>query len=262
MSGSISLSIRWFDYKGCEVVRFECVDTGPGISKNKQEELFERFVNQDGEPGSGLGLAIARLIVDIMGGSIHFESDPEAATGSTCVAMLPLQGVKAPNDISPNEKQGEAPILETLKILIVDDIKMNRKMVTRRFKKIAPNCIMSEACTGEVALDICEKERFDILIIDNYMEGAGGVIHGTDVVRTMRRLNFTSMGCLIIGCSGNDLAQEFKAAGADFFWGKPLPPDAEILRQLRCRTTTLYRVMQDEEGGKHHKESAHTEKYC
>lgn len=240
-SGSISLSMRWSDDDYQQVVRFECTDTGPGIPKNEQGQLFQRFVNQDGAPGTGLGLAIAKQIVEIMGGTICFRSDPEVSPGSTCVAMLPLQKTAAPNEILQNEKKNEAPILEALKILVVDDIKMVRKMVTRRFKKIAPNSVISEACTGEEAISICDRESFDVMIVDNYMEGAGGVMHGTDAVLAMRRRD---IGSLIIGCSGNDLEQEFKSAGADFFWGKPLPSDAEIVRQVRFRTST---AMQEEE---------------
>ena len=231
-SGSISLSIQWSD-SDCKVVKFQCIDTGPGISKAEQVHLFQRFVNRGGAPGTGLGLAIAKQIVDIMGGTIHFESDPEVAAGSTCVAMLPLPKAAAPEDENLSETTKEVgPIVEALNVLVVDDIKMNRKMVTRRFKKIGPNCRIYEACTGEEALDICQRgQRFDVMIVDNYMEGAGGIIHGTDAVLTMRR--HMDIGSLIIGCSGNELEQEFRSAGADFFWGKPLPSDAEIIRQLR-----------------------------
>lgn len=123
--------------------------------------------------------------------------------------------------------------------VIVDDIRMNRAILTRRIQKcIAPNCIVSEAARGEEALKMCCEQdengdpprTFDIIIVDQYMEEAGGVMVGTDVVVAMRRSNVDSV---IIGNSGNDLDDKFLVAGADGFWKKPLPSNPEIIRQLR-----------------------------
>ena len=111
------------------------------------------------------------------------KDDPAVAPGSTCVAILPLQVTTARRaEKSSSDKKDAGSILEKLNVLVVDDISMNRKMVKRRFKKIAPNCNISEACTGEEAIKICEQEDFDVIIMDNYMEKAGGVMLGTDAV--------------------------------------------------------------------------------
>lgn len=53
---------------------------------------------------------------------------------------------------------------------------------------------------------------------------------GTDVVYAMRRMRIDS---IIIGCSGNDLSEEFTEAGADWVWQKPMPSNAEIIAHLR-----------------------------
>ena len=78
-SGSIVLSVGWDRY---DQVRFEVADTGPGIPKEKQGELFQRFVRRSGAPGTGLGLAIAKHIVEVMNGTIHFESNPTVAVST------------------------------------------------------------------------------------------------------------------------------------------------------------------------------------
>jgi hypothetical protein len=62
------------------------------------------------------------------------------------------------------------------------------------------------------------------------MEGAGGVLLGTDTAIAMRRSKISS---IIVGCSGNDLDDEFRAAGADLVWKKPMPSNSEIIRHLR-----------------------------
>lgn len=53
---------------------------------------------------------------------------------------------------------------------------------------------------------------------------------GTDVVFAMRRMRIDSV---IIGCSGNDMGTQFSEAGADWVWQKPMPPNKEIIQQLR-----------------------------
>ena len=149
---------------------------------------------------------------------------------------------------------------------------MNRIMLKRRLQKvIAPNCVVTEASTGEEALELIEAAppsvatsslkkidsvvsvadnvtssvpetgpadaseqddviRFDAIVMDQYMEEAGGIILGTDAVQVMRRMGIESY---IIGCSGNDMMSEFLDAGADVFWGKPLPPNQIIVEHLR-----------------------------
>merc|ERR1719215_1969507 len=108
---------------------------------------------------------------------------------------------------------------------------MNRSMLRRRIMRgIAPNAIITEACSGEEALVIVDKEQFDVIVVDQYMEESGGVMVGTDVVFAMRRMRIDS---IIIGCSGNDMEVLFKEAGADWVWGKPMPPNKTTIRQLR-----------------------------
>ena len=225
LEGSITLAVGWDN----DVVQFECRDTGPGIPKEDQSRMFERFVQRGGAPGSGLGLALVKQMVDLMSGTIHFDSDPTIRPGTTCVVRLPLTGCEMP--LSSVSQTDELPIDEPLRILLVDDIKMNRIMLKRRLQKdVAPQCEIVEASTGEGALAICEKSAFDVIIMDQYMEEAGGILVGTDVIIALRRMKVPSV---IIGCSGNDLSLEFTSAGADIVWNKPMPSNAEIIHQLR-----------------------------
>jgi signal transduction histidine kinase len=224
--GSVTIYAGWDKQQ----VRLECQDTGPGIPKDEQENMFERFTQRGGAPGSGLGLAIAKNLVKLMGGSIHFDSDPTVRPGTNCIVLLPLPKCDAPV-VEIDKVEKVLPIADPLKVLIADDIKMNRSMLTRRFQKcIAPNCQITEATTGEESLTLCEKEVFDVIIVDQYMHEAGGVMVGTDAIIAMRRLKVQSV---IIGCSGNDLDAKFIAAGADLIWKKPMPPNSEIIVQLQ-----------------------------
>jgi CheY-like chemotaxis protein len=223
-SGSITLIMEWSE----SCVRFECCDTGPGIPKKEQEKLFERFVQRGGAPGTGLGLAIAKHLVDLTGGSIRFYSDPTIKAGTSCVVTMPLKVCDPPGSVVDED----FPVLieQPISILIIDDVKMNRLMLSRRLKKgVAPNSSIMEACTGEEGLSICANNTFDVIIVDQYMEEAGGVMVGTDVVFAMRRKRINS---IIIGCSGNDMDDLFQEAGADWVWKKPMPSNSTIVKQL------------------------------
>lgn len=258
--GSVTISVGWedADTNNAELdplsrtnsswpkrIRFECADTGPGIPKHVQAQLFQRFARRGGAPGTGLGLAISKRLVDMMNGTIHFESDPTVEPGATCIVTLPLPPYMKPEEgDSPKKdtpssaevgakktKLSSEPIQEEVSILIVDDIRMNRMMLKRRIlKAIAVKAKISEVSTGEEALELCKRDSFDVIIMDQYMEGAGGVLLGTDTIIALKRMNVAS---LLIGCSGNNIAKEFKDAGAEHCWMKPLPSNEIIIQQLR-----------------------------
>ena len=93
----------------------------------------------------------------------------------------------------PSEQPKPVKITETIKeslrFPIIDDITMNRTMLRRRLlKNIASNSSAMEAVNGEEALKICAStpQEFDIIVVDQYMEEAGGVMLGTDVVMAMK----------------------------------------------------------------------------
>jgi PAS domain S-box-containing protein len=79
-------------------IRVEVADTGPGISADEQQRLFERFfrttqAQTDAVPGVGLGLSIAKAIIEAHGGTITCTS--EAGAGATFALELPARSAVA-----------------------------------------------------------------------------------------------------------------------------------------------------------------------
>jgi PAS domain S-box-containing protein len=227
-SGSIVVSVSALE----TIVRFECKDTGPGIPKLDQSKLFQRFVQRGGAPGTGLGLAIAKHLVDLKGGKIYFESDPTVKPGTSCIVEMPLDRCEKLETVDVVETQHESSVIEDdISFLIIDDVRMNRTMFRRRFSNfIAPNAKITEASTGEEALEICNERKFDVILVDQHMEEAGGVLLGTDTVVAMRRRKIDSV---IVGCSGNDIDNQFMEAGTDWVMKKPTPKNDVIAKKLR-----------------------------
>jgi signal transduction histidine kinase len=79
--------------KGDRHVAFAVSDTGPGIAREQQLRIFERFVQLDStytrrHGGTGLGLSIVKELTDLLGGEVSVES--ELGKGSTFTVLLPV----------------------------------------------------------------------------------------------------------------------------------------------------------------------------
>jgi len=114
------------------------------------------------------------------------------------------------------------------RFLIVDDEKMGRKFLKRRFLRLFPEAIVSEVASGEDALVEASQNIFDVITMDHFM--AVDELNGDETIRELRRRNADA---LIVGISGNDKQVEHCQAGADSFFRKPLPNDATLIQSLQ-----------------------------
>jgi signal transduction histidine kinase/DNA-binding response OmpR family regulator len=161
-------------------IRVAVKDTGIGISRDRQQGLFQPFSQVDASMtrrfgGTGLGLAIAKQLAEMMGGSVGVES--EEAKGSTFwfTASLDKRGPE-PMEELPQAKIG------TLHVLIVDDNATNRKILSQQVSRWG--CEPEEARSGPEALDrliagSSSDRPFELVLLDYQMPG----MDGEEVVR-------------------------------------------------------------------------------
>ena len=150
-------------------------DTGIGISKSKLEKIFESFTQEDSSTtrrygGTGLGLTISKSLAELMGGSLHVESDP--GRGSLFTLRLALEVANPKADLQPLPKT----LLN--KILVVDDNQTNLQLMKEIFGYFGLPCEATSDPIKAVQL-VIESEKnnqpFDLIITDHNMPGMDGI---------------------------------------------------------------------------------------
>jgi len=182
--GFVAVEVKSDDLpQGGRRLRFEVADTGPGLSREAKVGLFQKFHQADGSitrkyGGTGLGLSICRQLVELMGGRIGVADRP----GGGCVFWFELDLIPA----SVERAVAARPCaLEEVRVLVVDDIDLNRHIFRRQLE--AEGAFIGEAEGGPQALELMAKARadgapFDILLLDHMMPGMAG----DEVARAVR----------------------------------------------------------------------------
>jgi signal transduction histidine kinase/DNA-binding response OmpR family regulator len=157
------------------MVTVTVTDTGIGIESHKIENIFEKFTQADGSTtrvygGTGLGLSISKKIVELMNGRMNVTSI--FGEGSKFCFSIPLQLDKSRNSpaIDTTEAAGK-------RVLIIDDIEVNRSILTQQTESwgmIATSC--ENGIEGLKCLrDAAEKNSpYDLILLDYLMPGMNG----------------------------------------------------------------------------------------
>jgi PAS domain S-box-containing protein len=156
-------------------VKISITDTGIGIAPDKINLLFQQFSQADSSTtrrygGTGLGLAISKQLVELMGGSIFVESNK--GVGSTFGFCLPMP-LARPSALSPVP----ASSLRGLRVLIVDDIEVNRRVLHEQISSWGMR--NGSYATAEESLQAIREAQtagdpFDLVIADYQMPGIDG----------------------------------------------------------------------------------------
>lgn len=155
-------------------VTFQVIDTGCGIAIENKEKVFEKFVQidrkEDDYQGTGLGLSIVKKLLEFMGSKIHMES--VVGKGTTMTFTIPFECTQELAEKMTAEKNTVIKSIESYKILVVEDNKINQIVTRKILQKQNFECTIAD--DGFKALEILNEESFDLILMDINMPGMNG----------------------------------------------------------------------------------------
>jgi two-component system chemotaxis sensor kinase CheA len=183
------------------VIAFRVVDTGIGIPIEKQQSIFEPFLQADGSTsrkygGTGLGLSICRELTRLLGGEIRIQSEP--GVGSVFSVYLPLIAPAQRRFGSPDAVESTEPVLvgagsgglwQAVRVesngttqaqaatafktvLVVEDDPVQQQYISDLLSSSSTRTVA--VSSGEAALDELAREKFDCVVLDLGLPGASG----------------------------------------------------------------------------------------
>jgi len=175
--GEVEISVKPQE-EGDRELLFAISDTGPGIEREKLDNIFDAFSQVDYSAtrlygGAGLGLAISRGIVEAMKGRIWVES--EKGKGSTFCFTIPLakEAKEAPQEKREEAEKSTENSDKTLNILLVEDSEDIRFLIASYLKKSAHSLELAE--NGKEGLDKFMSGSYDLVFMDIQMPVMDGL---------------------------------------------------------------------------------------
>ena len=177
-NGSIRLKVECQSADEKPSIHFQVIDTGVGIAEEQQQEIFNafsQFSNSSHQEGTGLGLTISRRLVWAMEGELKLESLPKE--GSRFWFAIPLVAG------DPSKATDKTTCVDTVspkRILLIEDNQINQMVAKGLLESMGHSVTTAE--TGQAALQISGKSRFDAFLIDINLPD----IEGTELCQQLK----------------------------------------------------------------------------
>ncbi len=231
LEGKVTLMVKVKNTNDEKItIQFEVKDTGIGIPKDKQEEIFQGFAQVHAAElsrrfgGTGLGLTISEKLVNIFGGKLEVESEPER--GSRFYFTITFQTAAKTQPF--NEKIAAATNdidIRGVKILIVEDNEINATILKSFLKKWEIQ--IKEAGNGVHALELLKYHRFDLILMDLEMPE----MDGYTAIKIIRKTDTTTPVLAFTATLLENMDTMLAEAGFDGYVLKPFRP-AELKAKI------------------------------
>jgi len=225
-------------------LRFEVAGTGPGLSLEQSQRLFQKFEQLDADAtrsveGAELGLHISARLAGLMGGRVGHDGN--SAGGSVLWLKLPLasrtlagprlDGAAGPDTLNAESLQAPRRIL---RVLVVDDVLMNRDIASS-FLRVAGHEVTC-ANSGAEAVAAVATTDFDVVLMDVRMPEMDGL----EATRRIRALGGAQARVPIVALTAQAFANqvaECQEAGMDSHLPKPFDRDMLLAAVVRAAMT-------------------------
>ena len=221
-------------------LRFSVIDTGIGISPEKQATIFKAFTQGDGSTtrqygGTGLGLTICQQLVELMGGRIWVESEPHRGSAFHFVVTLPISAqVIAPRFLPrPDE-------LVNLPALVVDDNATNRRILVELLSSWGMQAVAIGDAEEAARVVQSAPRAFSLALIDMNIAGTSGL----QVAASLRQSTTCATTPMLLLTSADQPQDSAHATVINGFLVKPVGQQA-LLEAIR--TVIGSRVCVDQE---------------
>lgn len=213
-------------------IKFSVKDSGIGIKKEFQENIFKRFskVNSQGISGNeglGLGLAISKAYVEMLDGDIYFES--KEGIGTTFYFSIPLVYDDSKKEFKESIFEIKEPINlgEEEIILVVEDDNINYLLIEKILQPIKAKIIRAK--DGVEAVEICkENKEIDLILMDIRMPN----MNGYEAFSKIREFNKNVPIIAQTSYSFEEELNKIKELGFNGFLSKPIKKE-ELFKLMR-----------------------------
>ncbi len=202
-------------------------DYGLGIKVDELDIVFEDYARGETSikkqiGGIGLGLFITKYLVEAMGGNIGIDSEVKKGTQVNLYLSFPIR-----EKVKKSIKRTKIDILQKLEmdlnILVVDDNHFNRVVAQKQLEKIlSPDSNIFTAINGEEAIEVHQKNRIDIILMDIEMPVMNG-IEATKRIRKMQSGEKRSVPIIAVSANvSENRIQDCLQNGVDKYVTKPV----------------------------------------
>jgi signal transduction histidine kinase/DNA-binding response OmpR family regulator/ligand-binding sensor domain-containing protein len=217
------IQVRILKDEGNRQIQVEVADSGCGIAKDEQAQIFDRFYqakNQKNLTGSGIGLHLVKEYAGLHNGSVAVESRINVGSVFTVTLSTDLKPQNRTN--LPN---GDNEANKSLKILVIDDHLEFRNFL---FNELSEKYKVIMASDGKEGLQKAQIELPDLIVSDVMMP----VMSGTELCQQLKaNLAVSHIPVILLTAKTSDEAQiEGFEAGADAYISKPFNMEILLLR--------------------------------
>jgi signal transduction histidine kinase/CheY-like chemotaxis protein/HPt (histidine-containing phosphotransfer) domain-containing protein/PAS domain-containing protein len=237
--GEIELSIKNLGSKSDEPtveLEFAVRDTGIGISKEKEQIIFEAFAQEDNSTtrkygGTGLGLTISNKILQLMHSRLELQTELGKGSRFSFKMSLPIVEIEE-ESYSMIAKEKSQSLLKSaaesnqdeeriLKVLLVDDNPVNMLLAKTIVKNLIPKVQILEAKNGREAVEIFVKEDPSMIFMDIQMPEMSGY----EATMEIRRIENNTRRVPIVALTAGTVKGEYERCievGMDNYLSKPV----------------------------------------